>query len=306
MIEISVILLNYNSFDDLINSYSDLNNQKNIKLTYIIVDNNSNEKCIKNIRNWENNILKNRVRSGDFNELLRYKPSSNIDTYIIYNNENNGYSAGNNLGVKLSESLGIETIIIANPDMRFNDEFYCKQLFQTLKSNTAISIASSRIIGLDNKDQSPIREIGPFEEIIWFRDLVPYYKKNNSYIEKFKPNSISYVNKIMGCCFMIKLDFLKEIDYFDENTFLYSEEAILSAQTRKKKKLIAFNSNLSAIHAHDITKKDNNSKRMLLMIKSRKYYLDKYSGYNRILLSLIKFSYLQIGLLHKLKYKIKG
>lgn len=306
MINISVILLNYNSFEDLINCYSDLNKQINVRLTYIIIDNKSNNECIKEIKKWENNTLDGRVISGTLDTLTNRTYSNNIDTFIIYNRENNGYSAGNNLGIKLSEFLKIENIIIANPDMRFDNELYCYELYKTLLSSKDNAISSSRIIGLDNKDQSPIREITPLEEIFWFKNLLPYFKKKVNYIESFNPNSISNVNKIMGCCFIIKLDFLKIIGYFDETTFLYSEEAILSSQLRKYNKKISFNSNIYATHAHDTTKKDNSSKRMLIMIKSRKYYLKQYSNYNKTTLFFMSLSYSMLSLLHKIKYKLKG
>jgi len=104
---------------------------------------------------------------------------------------------------------------------------------------------------------------------------------------------------------MIKLDFLKKINYFDENTFLYSEEAILSSQIKSLDGVIKFNPNIRALHAHDMTKKDNSSKRMLLMLKSRKYYLKNYSGYNFLQIIILRVSYTFMQLLHKIKQKVK-
>ncbi len=299
MPEISIVMLNYNSFEDLIECYNNLKLQKDVKLKYIIVDNNSKIECVNQLKEWQESLSNSVI----VKELDNFTKTDEIDIFFYFNKNNSGYSAGNNIGVKISEKLGINSILISNPDMRYNDNNYCLELYKTLNGNTQIKISSSRIIGLDNKDQSPLREISFIEEVFWIRDFIPFYKKNYSYIDDFNKNSISTVNKVMGCSFMIKLDFLKEIGYFDEDTFLYSEEAILSSQIKKASGIIKFNPNIKAFHAHDTSKKDNSSRRMLLMIKSRKYYLKKYSGYNIIQLTLLNISYLFLSTLHKIKAK---
>ena len=105
----------------------------------------------------------------------------------------------------------------------------------------------------------------------------------------------------MGCCLMLKMNFLREINYLDETTFLYSQEAILSKQVIKKKGHIVFDPSIEAIHAHKASEKGNSSKRMMFFIKSRLYYLKKYSGYNFAQLTSLKISYLLLYLTHFIK-----
>ena len=209
MPEISIVMLNYNSFEDLIECYNNLKLQKDVKLKYIIVDNNSKIECVNQLKEWQESLSNSVI----VKELDNFTKTDEIDIFFYFNKNNSGYSAGNNIGVKISEKLGINSILISNPDMRYNDNNYCLELYKTLNGNTQIKISSSRIIGLDNKDQSPLREISFIEEVFWIRDFIPFYKKNYSYIDDFNKNSISTVNKVMGCSFMIKLDFLKEIGY---------------------------------------------------------------------------------------------
>ncbi len=297
MPEISVVMLNYNSYDDLINCYNNLKLQTGVKINYIIIDNNSSSQCINKLKNWKQSL----VNSITIDNLDNINKIESINTFFYFNKKNSGYSAGNNIGVKISEKLGINSILISNPDMRYDDKNYCLELYNTLNSDVRTKVSASRIIGLNDKDQSPLREISFIEEVFWIRDFIPYYKKNYSYIDNFNKNEISTVNKVMGCCFMIKLDFLKKINYFDENTFLYSEEAILSSQIKSLDGVIKFNPNIRALHAHDMTKKDNSSKRMLLMLKSRKYYLKNYSGYNFLQLIFLSISYSFLKILHYVK-----
>jgi hypothetical protein len=51
----------------------------------------------------------------------------------------------------------------------------------------------------------------------------------------------------------------------------------------------------------DIKEKGNSSKRMMFFIKSRLYYLKKYSGYNFAQLTSLKISYLLLYLTHFIK-----
>ena len=101
-----------------------------------------------------------------------------------------------------------------------------------------------------------------------------------------------------------KMDFLKAIGYFDEKTFLYAEEPILAAQVKSMGGKIAFNPFIEAVHAHRKSEKGNSSKRMLLFIQSRKYYLKNYSTYNSLQLLLLNASYGLLALAHRLKYKM--
>ena len=305
---IAVVLLNYNSEEDLFVSVSQINQQKDIELTTIIVDNNSSSSTVENIKEWSKVHIPD-AYSGSKDEF--YEEMSNkfinkntAQTYFIYNNENKGYSAGNNIGIKLADYLNVDAVLIANPDMRFDNERYVYELSKTLFSDEKYLVAASKIVGLDGKDQSPLREASCFEEFTWPRHMFPRIFKNSSFILPYKEDEITTVPKVMGCCLMLRMDFLKDINYFDENTFLYAEEPILSAQVKQKGGKIVFTPLIKALHAHVQSKKGNNSKRMLLFIKSRKYYLETYSGYNALQLLLLDLSYWVLSSLHRVKIAI--
>jgi len=303
--KIAVVLLNYNNEEDLFISVKQINKQKKINITTIIVDNASSQKTVKNIKEWTKKNIPSAISSSKnklFEDISKDKiDKSSLETFIIYNDKNQGYSAGNNIGIKLADYLNADAVLIANPDMRFENENYIEELSKTIFSNKRYFIASSKIIGLDGKDQSPLREASFYEELTWPRHLFPRIFKIIPFILPYKKNQIITVPKIMGCCLLLKMNFLREINYFDENTFLYSEEPILSAQVKQKDGQIVFNPQIEAIHAHDRSQKGNSSKRMLQFIKSRKYYLHVYSDYNKFQLTMLNFSYLILSLMHRIK-----
>ncbi len=301
---IAVVLLNYNSEEDLFISTEQISKQTDVDLITIIVDNASSPESVRKLQSWSKKY-KSDSFSSSTNELFELLSNNKLErntfsTFFIYNNENKGYSAGNNIGIRLADYLNVEAVLIANPDMRFENERYIYELSKTLFSNQKYAVAASKIIGLDGKDQNPLRESNFMEELLW---PLSYFKPV-SYILPYDVNTITTVPKVVGCCLLLHMDFLAEIKYFDENTFLYSEEPILSSQIKEMGRKIIFTPLIEAVHAHQSNTKGNNSKRMFLFIKSRKYYLKKYSGYNKVQLFLLSLSYAVLTILHKIKYKM--
>lgn len=302
---IATILLNYNSEEDLFISVKQLLNQKEINQKIIIVDNNSKKETIEKIKNWQKKEFPNAL-SGNYNLVSSKLENNSTNIYFVYNNINNGYSAGNNIGIKIADELNVNAVLIANPDMRFNnDNLYIKKLFETLISDEKTFVAGSRIVDLEGKDQSPSREGTFWEELLWFKPLFKIFFKPTSYLIPYEKKYTFKVEKIMGCCLMLKMDFLRDISYFDENTFLYSEEAILSKQVLHQNGQIVFNPNIEAVHAHKAGEKGNKYKRMLFYTKSRLYYLKNYSGYNLIKLTSLNLSYKILYILYFIMAKIR-
>jgi GT2 family glycosyltransferase len=109
------------------------------------------------------------------------------------------------------------------------------------------------------------------------------------------------VEKLHGCCLMVLASFLEEIGYLDDTVFLYSEEPILAAQVRNAGKRLMLFPRLTAVHAHVASTKGNSSRRMLTYIRSRLYYLSRYSGYGAGTLTALRLSYRVLWLLHFVK-----
>ena len=301
---IGSILLHYNSPNDLFNCINDLVSQEGIKQKIIIIDNNSMPDHVASIKKWcfehfptaligSYEVVENHIKQGNIRPKLS----------LVLHNQNNGYSAGNNLGFKLAKSLGCDAVLIANPDMRFPDARYIYSLYSVLKENTDNVIAASRIIGLDDKQQSPLREASFYDEFFWFRNYLPSFFHSKPFILNVEGNTPIEVSKVMGCALLISTDYLAAIDYFDEGVFLFSEEAILASKVQRDKKKIIFSPHLSAIHAHNKNEKGNGSLRMLLYIKSRLYYLENYSKYNTFQKWCLKFSYSVLKIMHIINSK---
>jgi|GEM_PF-434836 len=303
---IASVVLTHNSDADIVISLPQLRAQKSIDHSVIIVDNASTLACLQRMQTWLRHECPDAV-IGTISELeswIRANPAQvqvNRRVYLVLNPENRGYSAGNNVGIRLAERMGAGAVLIANPDMRIDNPHYIADLTQALFADEKNYIAASRIIGIDGKSQNPLRESTFWEEFTWPRSYFGKLFGGGSYVLSSPEKEPICVPKVSGCCLMLRMSFLKATDYLDENVFLYCEEPILSARSRMSGGRIIYAPKITAIHAHVRGEKGNTGKRMLLFIKSRKYYLENYSGYNWLQLQLLSLSYGFLALLNRVR-----
>ncbi len=257
--KIPIIILNYNSSSDCKKCTSFLQKQKGVELEIMIVDNCSKEEDCKAAE-----------------ELCR----QNGFTFIV-SKENRGYNAGNNIGLKYAAEKDYKYALIANPDMEFPQENYVIQLLRKMEEDPEIVACGSNIVGVDGKQQNPLTRDGHYKEsLYWIRDVVHKYKKMEVSRCLDNPFESHYCKKISGCCLMLRMDFIKQIAFFDENIFLYCEEPILSKQVQQKRKKMFYLFEAKAVHAHIRSEKGDPIKRLKLWKKSRTYFINKYSGYS--------------------------
>ncbi len=263
---IAVVVLNYNSSADCKKCISFLKKQKGVEQEIVVVDNCSQE---------------------DDREAVEQLCKGQGCTFIS-NHENRGYSAGNNIGLRYAAEKGYEYALIANPDMEFPQKDYLKKLIEIMMDDSNIAVCASDIVNTNGAHQNPMREMTYWEELLWPLTAFKNRKNDMWFIEDYTKSS--YCEKISGCCFMIRISFLQKIDFLDEGTFLYSEEPILAKQVYNERMRTYYYAEAQAVHKHVKSEKGNVKKRMLMLFKSRDYYLSKYSGYHNFQLFVLKIS----------------
>lgn len=255
----TIILLNYNSCADCSKCIGFLKQQQGVEQEIIVVDNCSRE---------------------DDRSAVEALCKEQGCTFIA-NSENRGYNAGNNVGLRYAAEKGYEFALIANPDMEFPQTDYLATLVAQMQTDADIVVCGSDIIGADGIHQSPMGKEGNWRGSFgWVKDIFGNRnKKNDAYkfIDNYKESH--YCHKVSGCCFMIRISFLKSINFFDEKVFLYCEEAILSRQVEQAGKKMYYLATAQAVHRHIKNEKSNPVKRFKAWRKSRCYFIDNYSGY---------------------------
>ena len=224
--KIPVILLNYNSSVDCRKCITFLKQQQGIELEVVIVDN-----C------------------SQMDESLKVKElSEEQGCTFIQAQKNRGYNAGNNIGLRYAAEKGYKYALIANPDMEFPQVDYIVKLVDCMKSHPKNAVVGSDIVTPSGMHQNPMREMTYNEEFWWGFTLLRY-RRNHCWFE-YDHTSSGICEKLSGCCFLIDIEFVRQIGFFDENVFLYSEEPILAKQVRGRGRQMYYCAEAQAIHCH--------------------------------------------------------
>lgn len=262
--KIPVILLNYNSSADCRKCVGFLLRQQGVDLEIVIVDNCSRPDDRQAVE----------VLCREYG--LTYIPAK----------ENRGYNAGNNIGLRYAASKGYQYALIANPDMEFPQSNYLKQMVEAMEKDEDVAVCGSNILSPSGERQNPWVFSTMWEEFLVIAHIAKLLGKERTPL--FPKNC--YCDILHGCCIMVNLQIISQCGYFDENIFLYCEEAILGKQIKKHGKKMYYLHDAMAIHAHIESAKGSVIKRYELFWRSRRYYLKNYSGYNKLSIVFITIS----------------
>lgn len=293
---VAVIILAHNSEREIPVLVSQMARQVGIACSTILVDNASRPASLAGIRTWLASAVPDAVCGSEeaVHAWVREhagRARAGGGTYLIEHPENRGYSAGNNLGIRLAEALQADAVLITNPDMRIEDPRYVAGLARRLLEREERMVAASRILGPDGTDLNPLREPAFWEELWWPRWLVKRWWPVRGYVTGSPSGGPCTVAKVLGCCLMIRMSFLRRAGFLDEGVFLYCEEPILAAKVKAAGGTILFEPDLTAMHDHAVAPGPGARTRMLRYVRSRLYYLERYSGYGPWRLALLRVSY---------------
>jgi len=217
MPKIAIVILNWNQAKLTISTIESMLQMKHINFNYqiVLVDNGSSDNSI-----------------NQFN--LQYGNNTNIK--IIQSRINQGYSGGNNLGINWAIKNKFDYILIANNDIRVDQNFLEELLSEINKCPK--SILAPKIYfekGYEfHKNRYKKSELG---KVLWALggriDWDNIYGSNIAIDEvdhgQYDKTAI-LPNFISGCCFLTPTTLFKEIGLFDKKYFLYLEDADLSVR----------------------------------------------------------------------------
>lgn len=263
-----IIIIHYNDLESLNNL---INNIKDYKVLdkIIIYDNNSKEEIKK--------------------ELKKYN-RDNIE--VVFNNSNKGYSYAINEASKyLIKVLGKCHIIISNSDVVINKEEDIVDLIKLLKDD--VGVVAPTIVekgGLNRGWKNPSPFIDSLMNYVGIHRLIR--KKYVFYKDSYYKDSFSYVDVVSGCFFIINSDTLDEINYLDDNMFLYYEENVLSKKIKNINKKIVVSNDILIIHNHSVSinKNMDRIKKLKIQKSSQYYYHVHYNNIRPIMKFILKGS----------------
>ena len=275
MSKTGIVIVNYNDVKNTLNLVDELYTFNNID-EIVVVDSGSTDNSLEEL--------------------------NKVNGVTILPAENKGYSHAMNVGSKyLVDKYKDINIILSNSDISIKDEKVIDELNNMIDDTTKVvmpSINENGIIKYGWRNRNKYIDLLvniPFVNR-FYRDNLIYYKK-----DYYK--DIVNVDCIYGCFFMINGEALANMNYFDENVFLYYEEDILAKKLKSNNYLAKCNCNISVKHMHNATIGNNVSALNKYKIHAQsKFYYEKTYTKSRLSMLLFKLFYL----INLIPYKIKA
>lgn len=282
-------------------------NYKNYTMTMQCVD-----KLIENNCACRIVIVDNNSSNGSFEKLRdKYKDINNV--VILSSSNNRGYGAGNNIGIKfIRDNTNCKYVCIMNPDIIIQEKSIFDNLVRKLEKYNLQGITALQITSDKFNPTTLGWHLPSFKDILILNSKIVSKFINpinyNEYSMVDKEEYLAEVDVMPGCFFIIDINIFESLGYFDEKTFLYYEENILSYKAKEINCKFAIS--LNDVYIHEHKEKDisllsliNKYKDRKILLESQKVYVKNYLKVNSIkmiiyYLSILYNLYIELPLIH--------
>lgn len=244
-----IILLNYKGFKDTIECVESLEkiNYKNYKI--VIVDNNSPDDSYKKLK-----------------ATLGHKHT------LIKSEENGGFAAGNNIGIKYALDNGAEYVLLLNNDTLVEKEFL-SELIKPFKKDKTIGMTTGKIYYEGKRDIFWFAG-GYFREDRFYGAHIGEGEKDIGQYDEEKTISFS-----TGCLMLINKDVFKRCGYLPEEYFMYYEDVDFCLKLRENDFNIVYTPKSKIYHKVSASTGGEASPFAIkLNTRNRKFLIEKYKN----------------------------
>ena len=235
MVDVSIIIVNYNSFELLKNCLLTLYKySKDFNYEVILIDNNSTE--------------------GDIEALIK----AFNKVILIKNDVNLGFSKANNIGLKIAKG---KYILFLNNDIFFTENSV-KKIFDLAETYNKKTFFGCKLLNIDGSWQPSSAKFPSglnFFTSNFFLYLLfpssPYF--NKYYLQKKNINQPVEVNYILGAFLFGTRETLLRLQGFDERFFFYAEDIDLCYRLKLMGGKTIFDPTTSVVHVGGASVKSN-------------------------------------------------
>lgn len=192
--KVFIVLVNYNSASDTLECVESIHKNDYTNYEIIIVDNKSTDKSCSQLQ------------------------VNNYRYVLIEANENNGFSAGNNIGIQYAMAHNAEYIVLLNNDTLVSHDFLTKIIGYQLEHEEC-AVAIGKIFYASNRNK--IWYAGGAVNPITTRTIHYDFGKQNSHSMNKTPQQVSFAT---GCYMSIRRSVIEQVGMLDEDYFLYDED----------------------------------------------------------------------------------
>ncbi len=212
MIKLSVIIVNWNTKTYLLRCLESIyKNLNDLSLEIFVVDNASSDGSVEAVR------------------------KSFPQVFIISNEDNPGFGRANNQALRKCNG---KFALILNPDTEISVGSFATMV-NFMKQNERVGAVGAKLLNADGTVQLTCARNFPtlLTEFFWLTTMVRRFPKNRiigKYLMSYwDHNDRREVNCLSGACIMARSAVLKELNYFDEDYFMYGEDVDLCYRIKK-------------------------------------------------------------------------
>lgn len=235
--KVTIIILNFNVFQDTIECLESLTQVAYANYNIILVDNKSTNNSIDELIKW---MKKKSIYNGliyEVESMNRNQGYKNImgciqenkkNLILIRNDQNSGFTGGNILGYRFAcECLKFDYVMLLNNDTVV-DKLFLKEMIKVMEADKKIAIAGPKLYLYNKKNQL---------QCVWSN--VNLWKGNASWVGgyQYDDGQFDFVKKdcdsISGACFLIRNEVIREISFLDDIYFCYWEETDYCFRARR-------------------------------------------------------------------------
>lgn len=265
---VSIIIISFNVKDLLKNCIESLKREaQEVPLEVIVVDNDS---------------------SDGTKEILEDMQGNSQQLKVILNTENRGFATANNQGA--SQSSG-EYLLFLNPDTVVQPGLVAS-LAEYLDRHADVGIVGPQIVYPDGSLQLSCGKIPSLHCTIL--EAFQLWRVSRTFFGGYRyaaweHDSLRKVGWVSGACLMIRRNLFGCIGGFDENFFLYAEDADLCLRAMKKGFHVIYFPYSTLIHYEGQSSRKVRDQSLLRGYQSKLYFFKKHAGNPHILILRLTF-----------------
>ena len=260
--KIGIIIVTYNSQEDIGRLLDSIIIQDYKNLEVYVVDNNSSDQTLDMIRTYQ----------------------SKISIQIISSRVNHGFARGNNIGIKRAIEDGCEYVFILNPDIEL-EEKCIDILIKRINNDEQIGVIGPVVL-YGNNHNNIMQAYGVNVNFRTQKKTAPLGDEKWS---KNLPDEIS-VDFVLGGAMMIRSSMLQITGLFEEDYFMYNDELDIAYRINKAGFKTICVRDAKVKHYHDFSKKNKSGYNVMYyyVIRNRYLYFKKFRLYFNLAFSLLQ------------------
>lgn len=265
--QLSIIIVNYNVRDLLMDAIASLNNAlEGIHGEIIVVDNASTDGAV---------------------EMLQ---KDHPDVVTIPLDRNYGFGKANNVGIR--RSLG-KYVLLINPDTVVQEDSL-RAMIEFMESTPDAGLAGCKILNPDGSFEPASKRGFPspwsaFSRVFGLSRLFPKSRLFGGYnLTWLDPDSTTEVEALSGCFMFFRGDLLRELDGFDEDFFMYGEDLDICWRVKQEGWQVWYHPATSIIHLKGESTRRSSLDSIAMFYDAMEIFARKHYRRKRFLLWLVR------------------